>query len=77
MMLLQTNTLAPVALALFILAGCSSKPDPQLIADQMTLTDAACQEAAVKKIEDEVVRAAFAARCIRRGEFKPSASKSY
>ncbi len=54
------------ALSLAALAACNSKVDPQLQADQMTLSDATCAQAEVSKIADEAVREKFAARCARR-----------
>ncbi|WEF31453.1 entry exclusion lipoprotein TrbK [Pseudoduganella chitinolytica] len=63
------NTYPTIALALasaIVAVACSSKVDPQLQADQMTLSDATCAQAEVDKIADEAVRKAFAARCARR-----------
>ncbi|GGB94166.1 hypothetical protein GCM10011572_15160 [Pseudoduganella buxea] len=54
------------ALSLVVLAACNSKVDPQLQADQMTLSDATCAQAEIGKIADEAVREKFAARCARR-----------
>ena len=56
-----------------LLAGCGSKVDPQLTAQQMTMTDATCAPAEVGKIADEAVRKAFQERCDRREQFKPAA----
>lgn len=61
-----------LALCAVVLAGCNSKVDPQLQADQMTLSDATCAEAEVAKIADEAVRTAFAARCARRTAVAPA-----
>jgi entry exclusion lipoprotein TrbK len=62
------KTCSTLLLAVFTvaLAGCNSKVDPQLQADQMTLSDATCAEAEVARIADAAVRTAFAARCARR-----------
>jgi entry exclusion lipoprotein TrbK len=58
------------ALAL-VLAGCG-KVDPQLTAQQMTLTDASCTPAEIGRIADTDVRKAFQERCDRREQFKPA-----
>lgn len=55
-----------------LLAGCG-KVDPQLTAQQMTMTDATCAPAEVSKIADTDVRKAFQERCDRREQFKPAA----
>ncbi len=54
------------------LAGCG-KVDPQLTAQQMTMTDAACTPAEIARIGDDDVRKAFQERCDRREQFKPAA----
>jgi entry exclusion lipoprotein TrbK len=56
----------PIVLLLAALAGCNSKPDPQLTADQMTMTDATCAPAETAKILDAEVRRKFEERCARR-----------
>ncbi|TWI69547.1 entry exclusion lipoprotein TrbK [Pseudoduganella lurida] len=58
-------TIAALAALAFVLAACG-KVDPQLTADQMTLTDGTCAPAEVDRISDADVRKAFAARCERR-----------
>jgi len=60
-----------LALCAVALTGCNSKVDPQLQADQMTLSDATCAEAEVARIADAAVRTAFAARCARRTAVAP------
>jgi entry exclusion lipoprotein TrbK len=63
------NTYPTIALALasaIVAIACSSKVDPQLTADQMTLSDATCAQGEIDRIADEAVRKAFAARCARR-----------
>lgn len=62
-------TTAATALLAIGLAGCG-KVDPQLTADQMTMTDATCAPAEVDKIADADVRKAFAARCERRAQLR-------
>jgi entry exclusion lipoprotein TrbK len=60
-------TTAATALFAIALAGCG-KVDPQLTADQMTMTDATCAPAEVDRIADADVRKAFAERCARRAQ---------
>ena len=60
-------TIAAMTTFAAALAGCG-KVDPQLTADQMTMTDATCAPAEVGKIADADVRKAFAARCERRAQ---------
>lgn len=68
--------LAALALCLpVLLAGCG-KVDPQLTAQQMTMTDATCAPAEIGRIADTDVRKAFQARCDRREQFKPAAPAS-
>lgn len=59
-------TLALLCASAVLTVACSGKVDPQLTADQMTLSDATCAPAEIDKIADEAVRKAFAARCARR-----------
>ena len=68
---MQTRPTLLLAVITLALAGCNSKVDPQLQADQMTLSDATCAEAEVAKIADEAVRTAFATRCARRTTVAP------
>ena len=42
-----------LALCAVALAGCNSKVDPQLQADQMTLSDATCAEAEVATLTSQ------------------------
>lgn len=60
-------TIAAMATLAVALAGCG-KADPQLTADQMTMTDATCAQGEIDKIADTDVRQAFAARCARRAQ---------
>lgn len=61
------------ALALTLaLAGCG-KADPELVAQQMTMTDATCAAAEIGKIAEADVRKAFQARCGRRAQLAPAA----
>ncbi|QGZ42580.1 entry exclusion lipoprotein TrbK [Pseudoduganella flava] len=63
------NLVALVATAA-LLAACGNKVDPQLVADQMTLSDATCAPAEIDKIVDADVRRAFVGRCERRNQFQ-------
>lgn len=60
-------TIAGTAMFALALAGCG-KANPQLTADQMTMTDETCAPAEVDKIADADVRKAFAERCARRAQ---------
>lgn len=62
---------ASLALAA-LLAGCG-KANPQLVADQMTLSDATCAPDGIAKIQDADVRKAFQSRCERRSQFQQQA----
>jgi len=70
---MKLNLALILAIGCAALAGCNSKVDPQLQADQMTLSDATCAEAEVARIADAAVRTAFAARCARRTTAAPGA----
>jgi entry exclusion lipoprotein TrbK len=49
------------------LTACG-KVDPQLTADQMTMSDATCAPAEIDRIADADVRKAFGERCARRSQ---------
>ena len=49
------------------LAACG-KVDPQLTADQMTMSDATCAPGEIDRIADVDVRKAFGERCARRAQ---------
>ncbi|WP_165391015.1 entry exclusion lipoprotein TrbK [Pseudoduganella lutea] len=70
------KTIGALCAVAMLLAGCSSKVDPQLTAQQMTMTDATCTSAEIGKIADEAVRKAFQERCDRREQFKPATPAS-
>jgi entry exclusion lipoprotein TrbK len=70
------HTIAATALIAAALAGCG-KADPQLTADQMTMTDATCAPAEVDRIADADVRKAFAERCARRSQVRPPAPQGH
>lgn len=60
--------LAVLAAVVATLAACG-KVDPQLTADQMTLSDATCAPNEIDRIADTDVRKAFGERCARRSQF--------
>jgi entry exclusion lipoprotein TrbK len=68
------NLAAALAIAA-LLAACGNKVDPQLVADQMTLSDGTCAPAEIDKIKDADVRRAFAGRCERRSQFQQGAPR--
>lgn len=67
--------LALLAAAVATLAACG-KVDPQLTADQMTMSDATCAPNEIDKIADLDVRKAFGERCARRGQFPQPAPQA-
>lgn len=67
----QLKTLAGLAALALVLAGCG-KVDPQLTAQQMTMTDETCTPAEIGKIADADVRKAFQERCERRARVNPA-----
>jgi entry exclusion lipoprotein TrbK len=58
------------------LAACG-KVDPQLTADQMTMSDATCAPNEIDRIADVEVRKAFGERCARRGQFPQPAPQAH
>jgi len=58
------------------LAACG-KVDPQLTADQMTMSDATCAPGEIDRIADADVRKAFGERCARRARLAQPAAPAH
>jgi entry exclusion lipoprotein TrbK len=58
-------------------SGCDSKPDaPRASAGMPAVTDETCTSENIDKV-DAAMRKQFASACLRRGSFKPSASRTW